>query len=124
MASWRHCEGHDATGRCGSQRGEIVQPAVVELGSQLVWQAGRFNRKARPVGNSNVRQGENIAPAVPGGQAGKGIGTDQQHQLLLPAQFAAQTLQRMHRIARCIGLDLAGVNAKTRIASGCLAHHV
>ena len=60
--------------------------------------------------DSDVRQRENIAPAVPGGQSGKGIGTDQQDQRIVATQLGPQALQRAYGVARRGRLDFAGID--------------
>ena len=78
-------------------------------------QTAGLDREAGAMGNSNMRQRKNIAPAMPRGEPGKGIGADQQNQRLLATQFAAQALQRMDGIARCGGFDFAGIDLKSGI---------
>jgi hypothetical protein len=105
-----HGKSDDAASRSVFQRARIAQPTIVEFSRQFVRQAGNFNRKAGAVRDGNVGQRENIAPAMPGRQSGKGIGADQQNQRLIATQLGPQALQRMHGVARRGRLDFAGID--------------
>ena len=85
-------------------------------------QGGRIDRIAGPVGDRDVGKGEDFLPAVPAGQPGIGVGTEQQHKGAPLAEFDAQALQRRHCIA-CVGLDFGSIDGKSRVAGdGQLDH--
>ena len=119
-----HREGGNAASRLHPQASGIGQAAVAEFGRQIVRQAGDPDRKPGAVRDGNMGQREDVAPAVPGRQAGKGISADKQDQRLPGAEFATQAFEGMHGVARGGGLDLAGIHRKMVVFRGRPQHHL
>ena len=74
--------------------------------------------------HDQMRQLEQVLPAMPGFQIHIRICTQQQAQWLLRPQLLTQTQQGVHGIARRIALDFARIHHKGWIAGTGQTHHI
>ncbi len=71
-------------------------------------------RRSRPCDDDEMREVENLAPAMPGRQPQERVGADDQRQRSRGG-FVAQFRQRDDRVARARAIDLARVDFEARI---------
>ncbi len=118
-----HGQGQDGAGRRPRQPGRV--PGLARRQQLPQFRRQGFARKgvAGPMQHHQVGQPEERLPAVPAGQAGKGIGTQEQHQGLLGPQLLAQAFQGGHRIAGPGGFHLGPIHLESGIAGHGQAHH-
>jgi hypothetical protein len=77
------------------------------------------------MGDADVRQFEQRLPAVPAGQGGEGVGTEQQDQRPQLAALIglAQAFEGEHGVAGLGGVDFGGIDFEAGILGGGQADH-
>ena len=119
-----HRESRDPAGSSGFQVRNVSRAPGGKCLGKLARKAGAFHRKSGTVRHRHMGKGENLLPAMPTGESGKGIGTDQQHQRLCRPVFGTQAGQGVHCIARRHAQHFAGIDLKTGISGRRPLHHL
>ena len=76
----RHGEGRNAPGRCRREIANVGTQSRQEDFGQRRRQGVCFDRIARPVRDTDMRQFEQRLPAMPAGHPGEGVGADEQDE--------------------------------------------
>src|SRR3954469_85542 len=100
----------DGAGRSLTQDPRVIRPPRMPLFRQLSWKRG-FQIYAGARHDNDVRELEELAPAMPFRKAVKGVGADQQQQRTLRF-FIAQARKRIDGVALAPAFDLARVDAE------------
>src|SRR5256886_16483424 len=74
--------------------------------------------------DEHVREGKEVAPALPGTQVAKGVRPEEQHEGTLRAEFAAQPLQRLDGVAGRGLADLRVIQLEQVVFPDRQAHHL
>src|SRR6185503_6945197 len=74
------------------------------------------DRKARAIGDDDVREIEELAPAAPRRELEECVGAEQQRDATVAPELVSQLRQRIDGVTRAAALRLARVDTETRVA--------
>jgi hypothetical protein len=74
--------------------------------------------------DKDVREGKEVAPALPGGEVAEGVRPQEQNERTPRAEFASQPLQRLDGVARRGLADLGVVQLEQVVLLDREAHHL
>src|SRR5258706_7587656 len=97
--------------------------ALAPLRGERGLHSARGERMPGTLRDEDVREVEQIAPALPGAQVSEGVRPEKQHDRALRAEFASQPLQRLDGIARRGLADFRVVQLEQRVLFDREPHH-
>ena len=77
-----------------------------------------------PLGDKDVREGKEVAPALPGAQVSESVRPEKEHDRALRAEFVSQSLERFDGVARSGLADFRIVQLEQGVLRDREAHHL